>query len=84
MNKEQLNTAMQAEVVRMTATSFRSEGVKKQYDAACLMGDNALSDTLRFELHALMDITLDSVAIQMSLARKLIHANDWRGESDSQ
>lgn len=76
LTKGQINKAMQDEIMRMTATSYRYEGVKKQFDAACLMGDNNLSDTLRFQLHSLLDITLDSVGTQMALTRKLLELPD--------
>lgn len=76
LTKEQINKAMQDEIMRMTATSYRYEGVKKQFDAACLMGDNSLSDALRFQLHSLLDITLDSVGTQMALTRKLLELPD--------
>lgn len=76
LTKEQINKAMQDEIMRMTATSYRYEGAKKQYDAACLMADNTLADTLRFQLHSLLDITLDSVGIQMALTRKLLELPD--------
>jgi hypothetical protein len=55
---------------------MRYNGVKQQYEAACLMGDGPNADTCRATLHALLDVMLDSTSSTMMLTRQLMETKE--------
>lgn len=76
MNREQINAAMQKGLVTATAINMNIEGARKNYDAACVIGNAVLADKIRKDLHALLDVQLDHSMAQMALAAKLMTSED--------
>jgi len=49
------------------AAQMQMEGVRKFFDAALMVQDQAASEKYRAQMHALLDITLDTTAIIYSI-----------------
>lgn len=49
------------------AASMQMEGVRKFFDAALMVHDHAASEKYRAQMHALLDITLDTTAVIYSI-----------------
>lgn len=52
---------------RVAAAQLQMEGVRKFYDAALMELDNVGADKYRAQMHALLDIVLDSTAVIYSI-----------------
>lgn len=68
--QEKLNLAM-AKHIQLT---FKIDGVKKLYDAACFVGDGQEALKHRHEQHALLDAQMDVQSDLMTFSRMLITA----------
>lgn len=52
---------------RVAAAQMQMEGVRKFYDAALMVNDQAGSEKYRAQMHSLLDIVLDSTAVIYSI-----------------
>lgn len=52
---------------RVAAAQLQMEGVRKFYDAALMVYDQAAAEKYRAQMHALLDIVLDCTAIIYSI-----------------
>ena len=76
MNRETLMKRLQVQQVKMLELSHKYDGVKKMFDAAAMQNNGTECDKLRFQLHELLDLQLDCVAMTMLLTRSFIEGDD--------
>lgn len=63
MTPEQKQAKLIDAQVQISAARLQLEGVRKMYEAALTLRDNARADTYRATIHNLVDLELDSTAI---------------------
>ncbi|ALH23758.1 hypothetical protein FDH70_gp72 [Pseudomonas phage PaMx25] len=76
MNRAQLLQAMQEEVLKNTVYQRRYDAALSMYQAACLDNHGQEADLNRQNLHALLDLMLDSLASVQMLQRQLMLLRD--------
>lgn len=76
MNRSQILRAMQDEVVKSTVYQKRYEATIGLYQAACMDNHGQEADLNRQNLHALLDLMLDSLASVQMLQRQLMLLRD--------
>lgn len=72
MNRAQIVQAMQEEVLKNTVYQRRYDAALHMYQAACLDNHGQEADLNRQNLHALLDLMLDSMATQQMLQRQIL------------
>lgn len=72
MNRAQIVQAMQEEVLKSTVYQQRYDAALHMYQAACLDNHGQEADLNRQNLHALLDLMLDSLASVQMLQRQLM------------
>lgn len=76
MNRSQILRAMHDEVVKSTVYQKRYDAALHMYQAACLDNHGQEADFNRQNLHALLDLMLDSLASVQMLQRQLMLLRD--------
>lgn len=76
MNRAQIVQAMQEELLKDTVYQRRYEAALHLYRAACLDNHGQEADLNRNNLHALLDLMLDSLASVQMLQRQLMLHRD--------
>lgn len=76
MNRAQLLQAMQEEVLKNTVYQRRYDAALSMCQAACLDNHGQEADLNRQNLHALLDLMLDSLASVQMLQRQLMLLRD--------
>ena len=76
MTPEQIVAELQRLVAEGTAVMARWEGTKKLFDAACMQGNGIEADKLRHELHAILDVLLDTTSSTISLRCRMFNRAD--------
>lgn len=76
MNRTQILKAMQDEVLKSTVFQKRYDAALHLYQAACLDNHGQEADLNRNNLHALLDLMLDSLASVQMLQRQLMLLRD--------
>lgn len=76
MNRSQILRAMHDEVVKSTVYQKRYEATIGLYQAACMDNHGQEADLNRQNLHALLDLMLDSLASVQMLQRQLMLLRD--------
>ena len=76
MNRAQIIQAMQEEVLKNTVYQRRYDAALHLYQAACLDNHGQEADLNRNNLHALLDLMLDSLASVQMLQRQFLLARD--------
>lgn len=71
MNRPELMGKLRDEQVKMVAVEHQREGIKKLFDAACMMQNGPLMEKYRRELHDLLDLHLDCADAVMQMTRKV-------------
>ena len=76
MNRAQIIQAMQEEVLKDAVYQQRYEAALHLYRASCLENHGQEADLNRNNLHALLDLMLDSLASVQMLQRQLMLLRD--------
>lgn len=71
IDQNRLETALRDSVTQGVSLDLRFKAVRKEFEAAGVIGDNPGMDKARAQLHDLLDADLDNQASLMSLARTL-------------
>jgi hypothetical protein len=76
MKREQITGRLAENAIEAIAIQHQFDGQLKQYEAACLLGDNRSADAARQALHNLLDTKLDNKAGNMLLVRTLASSKE--------
>lgn len=76
MTRADLQKKIRAEVINQVGIETQMEGMRKFYDAAVLVGNNAAAQSYRDNLHTLLDAKLDSSASVMLLTRQMTELSE--------
>lgn len=76
MNRDAIMQKLKDQQMRILQLSHQYDGVKKLFDAAAMQNNGTECDRLRFQLHELLDLQLDCVAMTMLLTRSFIEGDD--------
>lgn len=72
MSPAEILAAMQREAVNASVAQYKYESTMSLYRAACMEGDGVAADAARAQMHAIMDVLLDSSACIVMLSRQML------------
>lgn len=76
MTRDQLAQALRREALNVTVAQHRYEGARNRFNAASMEGSGKEAEEARQELHALLDVMLDSAACSMMLSRQMMESKE--------
>lgn len=76
MKRREIQQKIAEAMTRHIQLTYKVDGTKKLYDAACFVGDKEEEQKLRLQQHALLDAQMDVQADLMTFSRMLVTAPD--------